>query len=112
MSGPRSDLVEVDYAADNPLHALPLIGSNPRYLIGIGGASNDTPVSLAPYEHRARFLLLAAPGQTPSLHFQTFSLLPGASYAPSVVRVYSRPMDEHNQTWVKLMLQRYTSRTG
>jgi hypothetical protein len=104
--------VEVEYTVDNPLRSLPLIGASPRYLIGVGGAYNDTPVSLAPYARRARFLLLASPEQTPSLHFQTFSLLPGASYAPSVVRVYSRPMDERNQKWVMLMLQRYTSHTG
>jgi len=103
--------VEVEYTVDNPLRWLPLIGASPRYLIGVGGAYNDTPVSLAPYARRTRFLLFASPGQTPSLHFQTFSLLPGASYAPSVVRVYSRPMDERNRTWVMSMLERYTRRT-
>ena len=34
--------VEIEYEVSNPLRALPLIGANPRYLIGIGGAHNWT----------------------------------------------------------------------
>jgi hypothetical protein len=101
--------IEVEYKVHNPLGALPLIGASPRYLIGIGGTFSDTPVSLAPYDTRARFFLFVAPGQKPSLHFQTFSLLPGASYTPSVVRVYSRAIDPVNQPWLMLMYERFAA---
>ncbi len=99
--------VEIEYEIHNPLHALPLVGASPRYLIGVVGGYNDTPVSLAPYEHRARFLVFASPGQTPTLHFQTFSLLPGASWRPTLIRLYQRPLDAQNRPWAMGMLGRY-----
>jgi hypothetical protein len=103
--------VEVEYKVHNPLHALPLIGASPRYLIGIDGAYNDTPVSLPPYETRTRFLLFVAPGHKPSLHFQTFSLLPAAGFTASVVRIYSRPTDPRNDAWMMLMGQRFVAKS-
>ena len=71
------------------------------------GAFTVYSVSLAPYEHRARFLVFASPGQTPTLHFQTFSLLPWASWRPTTIRVYQRPIDPRNRAWAMGMLNRY-----
>jgi hypothetical protein len=104
--------IDVSYTIHNPLRALPVIGASPRFMIGIDGAYNDTPVSLAPYETHAHFLLFVAPTQTPRLNFQTFSLLPGASFTPSVVRIYARPNDPRNNEWLTLMGQRFTARSG
>ena len=93
--------VEVEYAIRNPLKFLPVVGALPRYLIGIEGALTHVPVSLDPYVRRVRFPVLVAPGQSPTLHFQTFSLLPGASWTAKTLRLYVRPVDDGSQPWLR-----------
>jgi hypothetical protein len=92
--------VEIEYQTTNPLASLPMVGASPRYLVGIDGAVSRTPVSLSPFARRTRFPLVVAPGQAPTLHFQTFSLLPGASWAPATVRLFVRPLDSGNAVWM------------
>jgi len=92
--------VEVEYQARNPLARIPLVGSNPRFLIGITGALPHNPVTLDPYATKARFPLVAAPGATPTLAFRTFSLLPGASLDVRHLRVWQVSVSPANQRWL------------
>jgi hypothetical protein len=92
--------VEVEYEVRNPLKFLPVVGALPRYLIGIDGALTRVPVSLDPYRQRVRFPVLVGPGQAPTLHFRTFSLLPGASWTPKTLRLFARPVDAGSQPWL------------
>lgn len=100
--------VDVRYEVHNPLRRLPIIGASPRYLIGIGGAVSRLPISLDPYVGETRFPLLVRAGQKPVLHFQTFSLLPGASWRPIELRVSVRPVDERNRAWLSSLVSRDT----
>ncbi len=102
--------VELDYDVHNPLHALPIIGATPRYLVGIVGALSSTPVSLDPWVHRARFPLVVQAGRPPVLLFQTFSLLPGASWTPRSIRVWVRPLDADTNLWFYDLLGRLLGR--
>jgi hypothetical protein len=92
--------VEVEYQARNPLARIPLIGANPRFLVGITGALPRTPVSLDPYVTKVRFPLVAAPGATPTLAFRIFSLLPGASLEVHHLRVWQVSVARANQQWL------------
>jgi hypothetical protein len=92
--------IEIEYDVHNPLRALPIIGASPRYLVSISGAVSRLPLSLDPQMHRARFPLLIRSSQQPTLAFQTFSLLPGASWTPRVLRVFVRPLDAADQPWL------------
>ena len=92
--------VEVEYQTRNPLAPIPLVGSNPRFLVGITGGLPHNPVTLNPYVTRARFPLVAAPGSTPTLAFRTFSLLPGASIEVRHIRVWQVPVSPANQQWL------------
>ena len=97
--------VEVEYEARNPLARVPLIGANPRFLVGITGALPHTPVSLDPYVTKVRFPLVAAPGATPTLAFRIFSLLPGASLEVRHLRVWQVPVSPANQQWLAEMVR-------
>jgi hypothetical protein len=85
----------------NPLRVVPLAGANPRYLVDIEGAVSSLPVSLDPYVSRVRFPLVVRTGQRPTLRFQTFSLLPGASYRATAIRVFERPIDAPDAVWLE-----------
>jgi hypothetical protein len=92
--------VEVEYQAQNPLGRIPLVGANPRFLVGITGALPHTPVTLDPYVTKTRFPLVAASGATPTLAFRTFSLLPGASLEVRHIRVWQVSVTPANQLWL------------
>jgi hypothetical protein len=92
--------VEVEYQARNPLGRIPLVGANPRFLVGITGALPHNPVTLDPYVTKARFPLVAAPGATPTLAFRTFSLLPGASLEVRHIKVWQVSVTPANQLWL------------
>jgi hypothetical protein len=92
--------IEIDYHVTNPLGWLPIVGKSPRYLVGIGGALSHLPVSLDPLVGTTRFPLVLRAGQHPTLYFLTTSLLPGASFRPSALRLYVHPVDDRNQTWL------------
>jgi hypothetical protein len=96
--------IEIDYDTRNPLGFLPILGTSPRFLIGISGAMSSTPISLSPSASRSRFPLVVGPGQSPTLHFQTFSLLPGASWTPVTVRLFFRRIDAGSSAWMSDLL--------
>jgi hypothetical protein len=97
--------VDVEYVIHDPLHWLPIVGPSPRYLIGLEGAVSHTPISLDPYVRHVRFPLLLAPGQRPTLHFQTFSLLPGASWTARALAVSVLPVDPANRLWLSALFR-------
>jgi hypothetical protein len=97
--------VDIEYETHNPLHWLPIIGPSPRYLIGIEGALSHTPISLNPFVSRARFPVLVAAGQRPTLHFETASLLPGVSWRPRTLRLDVRWVDPRNQPWLSSLVR-------
>jgi hypothetical protein len=101
--------IDVQYEIHNPLRRLPIIGTSPRYLIGIEGALNHNPVSLDPFVGATRFPVFVRAGQAPVLHFETFSLLPRAGWVPKRVRVFVRPIDERNRPWLESLATRGAS---
>jgi hypothetical protein len=97
--------IELSYRVTNPLRWLPIVGSNPRYLVQIGGALSQMPVTLDPYVSTMRFPLLARPGQTPELSIETFSLLPGAGITLTGVRIATVPIDALNAAWFRSLIR-------
>ena len=98
--GPRVLELEVEYDVHNPLAWLPVVGSSPRYLVGIAGATSRLSVSLDPFVHQMRFPLIVTPGQHPALHFQTASLLPGVSWTPRALHLWLRAPDPAQAPWL------------
>jgi hypothetical protein len=105
-TAPSLLVIDVEYETKNPLHWLPIVGPSPRYLVGIDGAVSRLAVSLNPYSGHTRFPLVLKPGQTPILHFQAFSLLPGVTLAPRTLRVSIVPLDAGNQPWFAELVAR------
>jgi len=104
--------VELHYRTHNPLSRLPLLGSSPRFLVGVAGAVSHLPVTLDPYVATARFPVVAVPGSSPALAFQTFSLLPGASFEVSQVRVWETPVIGPNQAWLAELVRQQQTPSG
>jgi hypothetical protein len=104
--------IDVQYEVHNPMQWVPIIGASPRYLIGVDGALTRNPVSLNPFVTVTRFPVFVGRGQTPALHFQTFSLLPGAGWTPRRVRVLLRSVDARNRPWLESMARRNTAPSG
>jgi hypothetical protein len=104
--------VEVRYRTRNPLSRLPLLGSSPRFLIGVLGAVTHLPITLDPYTTTARFPVVAVPGSSPTLAFQTFSLLPGASFEVSRVRVWQTTVIGPNQAWLAELVKKQQAPPG
>jgi hypothetical protein len=65
------------------------------------------PISLDPYVSSSRFPLFAKPGQTPVLHVQPFSLLPGVSIEVRSIEVSVVPVDSRNAAWLQELGARY-----
>jgi hypothetical protein len=91
--------IEVEYSVRNGLRWLPIVGTTPRYLVGIEGAMSRVPISLNPFVGRMRFPVIIERGKQPSLAFQTFSLLPGASWRPQRLTVFVRRIDAETAPW-------------
>lgn len=91
--------IDVDYEVRNPLRRLPIVGTTPRYLIGLEGALSRVPISLDPFVTHMRFPLIVERGKPAALRFQTFSLLPGAGWAPKALAVSVRPIDDGAREW-------------
>lgn len=100
VSGTSVIEVEVEYQVHNPWRWLPIVGASPRFLIGIEGATSRMAVSLDPFVTRMRFPIIVTSGQRPVLHFQTASLLPGASWTATSLRVSERPIDAQQGPWL------------
>jgi hypothetical protein len=90
----------------NPLHALPVIGATPRYLVTIDNAVQAFPVTLDPYVTTSRFPILAERGKPPRLTWQAFSLLPGAAIEVTSVRLFFVPVAQPNVPWLDNLFQR------
>ena len=93
--------VELEYHTRNPLHALPLVGTMPRYLVTVEGARQTLPITLDPFVTRSRFPLVMVRGQPATLSWRVSSLLPGASIEVSRVRLWEVPVSPENQTWLQ-----------
>lgn len=103
--------VEVRYSTHNPFRALPMIGASPRYIITVEDAVTPLPVSLDPWVSTMRFPLVIAAGHRPILHFETFSLLPGAGWSPEKLTVFVRHIDSGNSAWVADIMRYFAPRT-
>jgi hypothetical protein len=91
--------VQIDYRTHNALHALPFVGAIPRYFVSVDGAVSRFPVTLDPYTTAASFPVIVVRGRNPVLRFETYSLLPGARFDVSKVRVSRIPIDNDNIGW-------------
>jgi hypothetical protein len=99
--------VDLAYEVHNPLQWVPVIGPMPRYLVNVEGGRTPMPISLDPYFSSSRFPIFARPGQTPILHVQPFSLLPGVSIAVRSIEVSVVPVDPRNAAWLQDLGARY-----
>jgi hypothetical protein len=100
----------LEYQVHNPLHVLPVVGAIPRYLVRVGNALNRYAITLDPYVRTMRFPVLAVRGRNPTLTFATYSLLPGASFTVTSVRVRSVPVNERNGGWLDNLITQQTMR--
>lgn len=91
--------VELEYRTHNALHALPIVGGLPRYLVHAANALQTDPITLNPYVTRARFPLLVKNGAPASLSWRAFSLLPGASIEVQAVKISAVPVTPRNMSW-------------
>jgi hypothetical protein len=99
--------IELGYQTRNAFRWLPIVGSMPRFLVGVEGAVTPMPISLDPFVTSARFPVFARPGQRPVLHVRTFSLLPGAGITLRTLRLSTVPVDPGNSDWLAELGKRY-----
>ncbi len=104
--------VELQYRTHNPLQWLPIVGATPRYLVTATGAIQRNPVTIDPYTMRTRFPLLVVRGATPVLHWQTYSLLPGARLDVSAVRLTSIVSSPKNDPWLEKLASQQIGRSN
>jgi hypothetical protein len=97
--------VELAYRIRNPLGVLPIIGALPRYLIEASGTVLSEPVTVDPYTTTTRFPILAKQGRHVTLHFATYTLLPGARIEVSHVRASTIPITPANIPWLYNLAQ-------
>ena len=97
--------VELEYRIRNPLRALPIVGSMPRYLVSGTGVLQKHAVTLDPYVTRTSFPLLMIRGATPRLSWQVFSLLPGASIEVRAIKLSVVPTSPKNGVWLAKLIR-------
>ena len=97
--------VELEYRVRNPLRALPIVGTMPRYLVTTEGARQTLPITLDPFVTSARFPLVMIRGRSATLSWHVYSLLPGASITVSGVRVWQVPVSPENETWLQALVR-------
>jgi hypothetical protein len=59
-----------------------------------------------PYTGHTRFPIVLRPGQSLTLHFEAFSLLPGVRLTPRARRVSVVPIDAGNEPWFDDLVER------
>ncbi|HMA25050.1 MAG TPA: hypothetical protein VKP00_13670, partial [Gemmatimonadaceae bacterium] len=96
--------VELEYRTHNALHALPIVGGVPRYLVRAANALQTDPITLDPYVTRARFPLLVKNGAPASLTWRVFSLLPGATIEVQAVGISAVPVTPRNMSWLGALI--------
>jgi hypothetical protein len=97
--------VELAYHTRNLLHALPIVGTMPRYLVSVAGARQSLPITLDPFVTTSRFPLVLVRGKSATLTWQVYSLLPGASIAITGVKLSEIPVSPENQTWLAALVR-------
>jgi hypothetical protein len=105
-SVPRDSLglfeVRLYYHVTNPWKKVPVLGTLPRYIVRVGGATNHIPISLAPYETEKRFPVIAVGARkTFTMLGQVFSIVPGAQLAFDSVHVESLHLSPANRRWAR-----------
>lgn len=102
---PRDSLgffeVRLFYHVDNPWKKVPVIGTLPRYLVHVGGATNHIPVSLAPYETEKRFPVIAVGNKTFTLLGEVVSIAPGAKLVFDSLHVEALDLAPANYRWAR-----------
>jgi hypothetical protein len=94
--------VRLYYHVTNPWKKVPVLGTLPRYLVTVGGASNHIPVSLAPYETEKRFPVIEVGAHKRfTLLGQVFSIVPGVRLAIDSVHVETLQLSPANQRWAR-----------
>jgi hypothetical protein len=89
------------YRVDNPWKSVPVVGTLPRYLVHVGGASNHIPVSLAPYATEKRFPVIAVGATSFTLVGEVVSIVGGATLAFDSIRVDRLQLSPANQRWAR-----------
>ena len=102
--------VELTYRVRNALHALPVIGALPRYLVSVENAAHRQPTTLNPYVTKSRFPVVAYQGKPVQLRWGAFSPLPGAGIEVSKVKLSFIPLGEANARWLQEVVTQQTPR--
>ena len=99
---------ELTYTVKNPLRALPIVGTLPRYLVAIENAAHAQPTTLNPYVTTSRFPIVAYRGRPVRLTWNAFSLLPGAKIEVSAVKLSFFPLADANLAWLQKLFEKQT----
>lgn len=97
--------VEIEYRAKNAMHALPIVGAIPRYLLRATDVLQRYPVTIDPYTTTTRLPLLAIRGKAPVLSWSTASLLPGARLEVTAVRLFVVQTSPKNEPWIRALIE-------
>lgn len=104
-SVPRDSLgffeVHLFYHVDNPWKRVPVLGTLPRYLVHVGGASNHMPISLAPYETEKKFPIIAVGLKQMTMVGEVLSIVGGAKLTLDSIRVEALSLSPANARWAR-----------
>lgn len=105
-SVPRDSLglyeVRLFYHAGNPWKKVPVLGTLPRFIVHVNGASNRIPVSLAPYETEKRFPVIAVgPNKVIRLSGNVYSIVPGATLTFDSLHFERLRLSPANTRWAR-----------
>jgi hypothetical protein len=94
--------VRLFYHVKNPWKRIPVLGTLPRYMVLVGGASNRLPVSLPPYETEKRFPVIAVgPNKNIRLLGQVYSIVGGVELVFDSVHVERLSLSPANNRWAR-----------
>jgi hypothetical protein len=94
--------VRLYYHVDNAWKKVPVLGTLPRYLVHVGGASNHIPVSLAPYETEKRFPVIAVGARKDiRLRGLVYSIVPGQKLTFDSIYVERLRLSPANIRWAR-----------
>jgi hypothetical protein len=94
--------VRLFYHVSNPWKKVPVLGTLPRYIVIVGGASNRVPVSLAPYETEKRFPVIAVgANKIVTLRGEVFSIVGGPTLAFDSMHVERIALSPANYRWAR-----------
>ena len=94
--------VRLYYHVDNAWKKVPVLGTLPRYLVHVGGASNHIPISLAPYETEKRFPVIAVGARKDiRLRGLVYSIVPGQKLTFDSIYVERLRLSPANVRWAR-----------